>query len=157
MNGNLAVWAWFCVSLKKGDGSDRIRIAHMVIGVEFPAMSTSVLVTCGTLPSGRDEAVAVGISTAMDELIGGGNIVRRVMLEQLTFSLYEIIFDGIEGLNLCIHILDLMVNVEDEFVMRNGGLSGRKHGLFLGEENVLLMLGEFASEEGLCKTEVLKL
>jgi len=157
VNGNLAIGAGFCVSLKKGDGSDRIRIAHMVIGLEFPAMRTSVLVTCGTLPSGRDEAVAIGISTAMDELIGGGNVVGRVMLLQLTFCLNEINFDGIEGLYLCIDIPDLIVNILDELVMNDGSLCGRKHGLFLGEQNVLLMLGEFASEEGLCKTEVLKL
>ena len=94
----------------------------------------------------------------MNELIGGGIGINvgRVMALQLTFCLHEIIFDGIEGLYLFTNILDLMVNVDDEFVMRNGGLSGRKHGLFLGEENVLLMLGELASEERLGETEVLK-
>ena len=55
------------------------------------------------------------------------------------------------------NVLDLIVNVLDEFVMSDGGLSGREHGLFLSEENVLLMLCEFASEEGFGKTEVLKL
>ena len=45
---------------------------------------------------------------------------------------------------MCIDIPDLMVNVLDELVMKDGGLCGRKHGLFLGEENVLLMLCEVA-------------
>ena len=94
----------------------------------------------------------------MNELIGGGIGINvgRVMALQLTFCLNEIIFDGIERLYLFTNVFDLMVNVVDEFVMRNGGLSGRKHGLFLGEENVLLMLGELASKERLGETEVLK-
>jgi hypothetical protein len=45
---------------------------------------------------------------------------------------------------LCGHILDLIVNVLDEAVMGDGSLSGRKHGLFLCKENVLLVLGEIA-------------
>lgn len=57
---------------------------------------------------------------------------------------------------MCIYILNLIVNVLDELVMRDDSLSGRKHGLFLGEENVLLVLGELASEERLGETEVLK-
>jgi hypothetical protein len=58
---------------------------------------------------------------------------------------------------LHINVPDLVVNVLDELVVSNSGLSSRKHGLFLREENVLLMLGKFASEEGLGETEVLKL
>jgi hypothetical protein len=158
MNGNLAIWAGFCVSLKKGDGSDRIRIAHMIIGLEFPAMSTSVLVTGCTLPSGRDKAVAIGISTAMDELMNSISISGgRIMTLQLPFSLHKIILEGSECLDLSMNVPDLIVNVLDELVMSNSGLSGRKHGLFLSEENVLLMLGEFAGKEGLGKSEVLKL
>jgi len=36
--------------------------------LKFAAVRTSVLVTSGTLPSGRHEAVAVRIGTAMNEL-----------------------------------------------------------------------------------------
>lgn len=39
---NLAIGAWFSIGLQKSDGSDGIRVAHMVrivaIGLEFPAM-----------------------------------------------------------------------------------------------------------------------
>lgn len=70
---NLAIRAWFSVGLQKSDRGDRVGVAHMVrivaIGLEFPAMGTSVLVTGGTLPGGRDEAVAFGISTAMNEFV----------------------------------------------------------------------------------------
>ena len=158
VNGNLAIWAGFGVVFEKGDGSDRVRIADMVgiiaIGLEFPAVGTCVLVADAALPRGRDEAVAVRISAAVNELISG--IVGssgRVMTLQLPFCLNEIVFAVGEGFDLCIDILDLIVNVLDELVMNDGGLSCRKHGLFLSKENVLLMLGEFASEEGLGKAE----
>ena len=162
MNGNLAVGARFCVVFEKGNRSDGVRIADMIgviaIGLEFPAVGTSMFFADAALPSGRDEAVAVGISATMDELIGviginGG----RIMTLQLSFGLYEIIFALVEGFDLCIDIPDLIVNILDELVMNDGSLCGRKHGLFLGKENVLLMLGELASEEGLGKAEVLKL
>lgn len=72
VNGNLAIGAWLGVVLQSGDGSDGIGIARMkrivVRGLEFAAVRTGVLVTRGTLPSGRHEAVAFGISTAMNEL-----------------------------------------------------------------------------------------
>ena len=72
VNGNLAIRAWLGVVLQSGDGSDSVRIAHMkrivVRGLEFAAVRTGVLVTCGTLPIGRHEAIAFGISTAMNEL-----------------------------------------------------------------------------------------
>lgn len=62
VNRNLAIRAWFGVVLQSGDGSDSIGIANMkrivVRGLEFAAVRTGVLVTCGTLPSGRHEAVA---------------------------------------------------------------------------------------------------
>jgi hypothetical protein len=49
VNRDLAVGAWFGVNLEKGNRSDRVRIANMVriiaIGLQFPAMRTSVLVT----------------------------------------------------------------------------------------------------------------
>ena len=162
VNGNLAIRAWFCVVFEKGNRSDRVRIANVVgiiaICLEFPAVGTSVFIADAALPSGRYETVAVGISAAMDELIGviginGG----RIMTLQLTFCLYEIVFALVEGFDLCIDIPDLIVNILDELVMNDGGLCSRKHGLFLGKENVLLMLGELASEEGLGKAEVLKL
>ena len=41
--------------------------------------------------------------------------------------------------------------------MSDGSLCGRKHGLFLGKENVLLVLCEFALEERLGEAEVLKM
>ena len=71
MNRNLAIRAWFSVGFEKGDGSDRIRIADMVgilaIGLEFPAIRAGVLVADAALPCGRDEAIAVGISAAVNE------------------------------------------------------------------------------------------
>jgi hypothetical protein len=162
VNGNLAVGTGFGVVFEKGNRSDGVRIADMVgiiaTGLEFPAIVAGVFVTDAALPGGRDEAVAVGISAAMDELIGVIGINRRrIMTLQLTFCLYEIVFALVECFDLFIDIPDLSVNVLDELFMNDGGLCGRKHGLFLGEENVLLMLCELASEEGLSKTEVLKL
>jgi hypothetical protein len=106
----------------------------IAISLEFPAMRTSVFMACATFPSGRDEAVAVGISTAMNELIGciiGGS--GRIMTQQLSLGQNEIVFVGDECFDLRINRLKLIVNVMDELVMRDGGLSGRKHGLFLGE------------------------
>ena len=50
-----------------------------------------------------------------------------------------------------------MINVLDEEVMRDGGLCCRKHGLFLSEENILLVLGEVALKKELGETDVLKL
>ncbi len=158
---NLAIGARFCIIFEKGNRSDSVRMANMIriiaCSLKFPAMSTSVLVASGAFPSGRYEAIAFGISTAMNELMGVVNVgVGRVVLLQLSFCNDEIIFEGNECLDLCMNVLDLMVNVSDELVMSDGSLSGRKHGLFLCEENVLLMLGELASEERLSETEVLK-
>jgi len=73
VNKNLAIRARFSVGLQKSDGRDGIRIAHMewiiAISLDFPAMRASVLVTGGTLPSGRDESVAVVMSAAMNEFV----------------------------------------------------------------------------------------
>lgn len=162
VNWDLAIGTGFGVGLEKRDRSDSVRIANMMgvvaIVLKFPAVSTRVFVTSGAFPSGRDEAIAVGISTTMNELIGGiGTNVGRVMPLQLTFCLHEIILEGSECLDLGMNVLDLIVNVLDQFVMSDGGLSGREHGLFLSEENVLLMLCEFASEERLREPDVLKL
>jgi hypothetical protein len=70
VNENLAIWAWFSVGFQKSDRCDSVGVADMVRIVatvlEFPAMGASVLVTGCTLPSGRDESVAFGISTAMN-------------------------------------------------------------------------------------------
>ena len=101
VNGDLAIGTVFCVGLEKSDRSNGVGIANMVmiiaIALEFPAVSTRVLVTSGAFPSGRDEAIAVGISTAMNELIGGIGIhVGRVMPLQLTFCLHEIVLEGSE-------------------------------------------------------------
>ena len=74
VNGNLAIGAWFSVVLQKSDGSDRVGVANVrgviAFGLEFPAMGAGVLVAGGALPSGRDEAVAGGISAAVNECIG---------------------------------------------------------------------------------------
>ena len=73
MNGNLAIGAGFSVVLQKSDGSDGVGVAKVrgviVCSLEFPAMGAGVLVAGGALPGGRDEAVAVGISAAVNELL----------------------------------------------------------------------------------------
>lgn len=118
-------------------------------------MRAGVIFTGGTFPSGGDEAVAFVMSAAMNELIGGIGMVvcGRFIQHQLPFCLHEIKFEGIEGLDLSGNVFDLIVNVLDEFVMSYGGLSGRKHGLFLSEKNVLLMFGEIAGEESLSESK----
>ena len=74
VNGNFAIGAGFSVVLQKSDGSDGVGVANVsgviVSGLEFPAMRAGVLVAGGALPSGRDEAVACGISAAVNELFG---------------------------------------------------------------------------------------
>jgi hypothetical protein len=96
---------------------------------------TGVLVTGGTLPSGRHEAVAVGIGTAMNELRFMVLVVRVVMCmtHELIFSDDEIVLESDELLDLRVYVLDLCVNILDESVMGNSGLRGGKHGLFLSE------------------------
>lgn len=167
VNENLAIWAWFGIGLQKSDGSDGIRVAHMVrivaIGLEFPAMRASELVTGGTLPSGRDESVAARISTAMNELVVA--LALRVFLvlwlrsmsSQVIFGVHQIGLECGKALYFSSNGLDLIINVVDESVVSDGNLSSRKHGLFLGEENVLLVLGELAKKKRLGKSEVLKL
>jgi hypothetical protein len=58
--------------------------------------------------------------------------------------LKEIIPVGDEGFDLGVRIPDLRINILDKFVMCHSGLRGRKHGLFLCEKNVLLMVSEVA-------------
>jgi hypothetical protein len=115
-----------------------------------------VLVASGTLPSGRHEAIAIGISTAMNELLHGFHMVSALR-NQATFGSIQIILEVLKLLDLSIDVLDLRVDVGNKTVMRNGRLCSRKHGLFLSEENVLLVLGEIASEERLGKSEMLNL
>lgn len=167
VNKNLAIRARFSVGLQKSYGRDGIRIAHMVrivaIGLEFPAMRASVLVTGGTLPSGRDESVAVVMSAAMNEFVAVVPLVRFMVLRlrsvsyQLNFGVHQIVLECDEALDFGINGLDLIGNVVDESVMSDGGLSCRKHGLFLGEENVLLVPSELSLKKCLGESEVLKL
>jgi hypothetical protein len=120
-----------------------------------------MLVTGGTLPGGRDEAVAVGISAAMNEFVVP--LVRFMVLRlrsvssQLKFGLHQIVLECGKALDFSINRLDLILNILDETVMSDGSLCGRKHGLFLGEENVLLVLCELSLKKCLGESEVLKL
>jgi hypothetical protein len=162
VNENFAIRARFCIIFEKGNGSDGIRIANMMriipIGLEFPAIGAGVFVADAALPSGRDKAVAVGISTSMNELINRIIVCScRIMQHELSFCFNEIIFMCDECFNLRIDIPNLIVNVLDELVMNDGGLCCRKHGLFLCEENVLLMSSKVAGEEGLCESDALNL
>jgi hypothetical protein len=163
VNENLAIGTRLCVGLEKSDRSNGVGVANMcgiiAFSLELPAMGTGVFVTGGTLPSGRDEAVAVGISTSVNELFSGGvvNILCGALTLQLMLGDQQIGLEGLKLLDLCMNVLDLVVNALDETVMRDGSLSCRKHGLFLCEENVLLVLGEIALKECLGETEMLKL
>lgn len=79
------------------------------------------------------------------------------MSSQVIFCVHQIGLERDEALDFSIDRLDLIINVLDESVMRDGSLSCRKHGLFLCEENVLLVLCELAKKKRLGKSEVLKL
>lgn len=74
VNGNLAIRAWFSVVLQKSDRGDGVGVANVCVviafGLEFPAMRACIFVTGCALPGGRDEAVAVGISAAVNEGVG---------------------------------------------------------------------------------------
>ena len=144
VNENLAIGAWFSIGLQKSDGSDGIRVAHMVwivaFRLGFPAMRASELVTGGTLPSGRDESVAVVMSTAMNELVVALAVLRvflvlwlRSMSSQVIFGVHQIGLECGKALYFSSNGLDLIINVLDESVMSDGSLCGRKHGLFLCE------------------------
>jgi len=116
-----------------------------VCGLEFAAVCTCVLVTSGTLPSGRDEPVAFGIGTAMNEgRVWKVVVMVGILLQELTFGNHKIIAKSGELLDLCGDVLDLIVNALNEPVMGDGSLCGGKHGLFLCEQNVLLVSCEFA-------------
>ena len=61
--------------------------------LKFAAVRTSVLVTSGTLPSGRHEAVAVRIGTAMNEL-RFLRVVRVVVVCVVLCLTHEMMFGG---------------------------------------------------------------
>jgi hypothetical protein len=160
MNKHLAIRTWFGVLLQHGNRSNRVRIANMksVIprGLEFPAMRARMFVATGTLPSGRHKPIAFRISTPMYELL---NIFKNVgaLTNQAIFGMIQIILELLELLDLSDDVLDLCIDVVNKTVMSECSLCGRKHGLFLSEENVLLVFGEFALEESLGKSEMLNL
>lgn len=156
MNKYLAIGTVFGVLLQHGNRSNRVRIANMVISLKFPAMRTRVFVASGTLPSGGDKAIAFRISTAMDELLNIFKIVGA-LTNQAIFGMIQIILELLELLDLSDDVLDLCIDVVNKTVMSECSLCGRKHGLFLSEENVLLVFGEFALEESLGKSEMLNL
>ena len=63
--------------------------------LKFAAVRTSVLVTSGTLPSGRHEAVAVRIGTAMNELRFLRVVVVCVVVVCVVLCLtHEMMFGG---------------------------------------------------------------
>ena len=98
-----------------------------------------MLVTGGTLPSGRDEAVAFGISTAMNEFVVIAPVCVFLHMwvvsvsSQLKFGVHQIGLECLKALYFSGDVLDLIINVLDESVMSDGSLCGRKHGLFLCE------------------------
>lgn len=71
------------------------------------------------------------------------------------FSKFHVVL--LNFFNLVNGELDLCMNVSLCAVNGDGGLSGRKHGLFLSVENILLMLCERALKESLGKSEMLNL
>jgi hypothetical protein len=158
---NLAIGTRLCVGLEKSDRSNGVGVANMcgiiAFSLELPAMRAGVLVTGCTLPSGRHEAVAVGISTAVNELFGLVHILCGTLTLQLILGDQQIGLECLKLLDLCVNVLYLVINALDEPVMRDGSLSCREHGLFLCKENVLLVLGEIALKECLGKTEMLEL
>lgn len=79
------------------------------------------------------------------------------MSSQVIFCVHQIGLERLKALDFSSNRLDLSINVVDESVVRDGNLSSRKHGLFLGEENVLLVPCELSLKKCLGKSEVLKL
>lgn len=160
MNENLAIGARFSVLLQERNGSNRVGIANMCVimpgSLKFPAMCTGVLVASCTLPSGREKAIAFRISTAMYELLNIFSVFGS-LLHQLVLGSVQVKLECLKLLNLSVDILYLCIDAGNEAVMRNSSLCGREHGLFLSEENILLVLCEVASEKGLGKSEMLNL
>lgn len=92
VNGNLAIWAGFSVVLQESDGSDRVGVANVqgviAFSLNFPAKRASEFVACAALPSGRDEAIAAGMSAAVNEFsISLFGMLRGVVLHQCAFGL----------------------------------------------------------------------
>ena len=160
VNKHLAIRARFSVLLQQRNRCKCVGIANMCLIIpsvlEFPAMGTGVLVTSGTLPSGRHKAIAVGISTAMQKLLNIFMIVGSLS-HQLVLGSIQVILECLKLLDLSEYVLDLCIDAGNEAVMRDSSLCGGKHGLFLSEENILLVLGEIAVEKGLGKSEMLNL
>ena len=69
-------------------------------------MGTGVLVASGTLPSGRHKAIAVGISTSMDELLNIFNLVVALS-NQAILGPMQIILECLELLHLSDDVLNL--------------------------------------------------
>jgi hypothetical protein len=103
----------------------------IVLSLEFPALRASVFVACGTLPSGRNESIAVRIRTPMNKLICGSINLHGSFALQLIFGAYQINPKILKLLDLVRNILDLCVYYIHKTIMRYGSLGGRKHGLFL--------------------------
>lgn len=160
VNENLAIRARLGVLLQQSNRSKSVGIANMCVIItrclEFPAMRTRVLVASGTLPSGRHEAIATGISTAMNELLNMFNLVGALS-HQLVLGCIQVSLEFLKLLDLSDDVLDLCIDASNEPIMRNSSLCGGEHGLFLSEENVLLVLGELTGEKGLGKSEMLNL
>ena len=96
VDGNLAIGAGFGVVLQESDRCDGVGVANVsgviVSGLEFPAMRAGVLVAGAALPGGRDEAIAGGISAAVNELlclvvVVVVVVVRGVLTLKLSFGL----------------------------------------------------------------------
>lgn len=106
VNKNLAIGTRFGVLLQQGNRSDSVRIANMVIRLKFPAMSTRVFVASSTLPSGGDKAIALRISTAMDELLNIMSIiVIKAIVYQPMLGQIQIILEFLELSNLSVIVL----------------------------------------------------
>jgi hypothetical protein len=159
---NLATGAWLRGCFEKRNRSDSIRIANVVgiiaVILGFPALRTRVFVACSAFPGRRDEPVAVGMSTAVNELLPRRCVGRCGSLAlQLPFGLQQIKLESRKLFDLLRYILNLSVNVLDNEIVRDGGLCCRKHGLFLSEENILLMFSEFALKKEFSEADVLNL
>jgi hypothetical protein len=98
VNKHLAIGARFGIGFEKGNRSDGVRVADMVVIIamvlEFSAVRACVLVTSGAFPSGRHESIAVGVGAAMNELIGRRiSALSRIITLQLLLCLHEIVFE----------------------------------------------------------------
>ena len=129
VNGNLAIWAGFSVVLQKSDRRNGVGVANVkrviACSLEFPAMSARVFVASGTFPSGRDEAVAAGISAAVNELFSLVCMRGALTLQLILGVPNQISFESLKLIDLRLYVLDLVLNALEEAVMCDGGLCGR--------------------------------